>query len=754
MAQFQISQGEMAFHTNYIPSLEAGQYTVHVESAIEDVDTEDYFEDPITQAFEVRAPQFSLLSTEIHAVYPPDDSNARYGKVLPHVVLNKRSLPWERFLIESNPELPWLCLLVFKEGEIDVDEQGNAVLILSTVSSYLKEEPDVLKPNINRGLVAQDVLDSQCQSIKIGADVFKALVPRSEELPYLTHVREIDIDNQAITDVSEPGWFSVVVGNRFLDSGEDGNKYFIHLVSLEGFDEHLEGADIPKNEIQLVSLYNWKCVSQPELGKSFAELAENFVEQSEGDPERLLLRRYIDVPEDPDAATAQALERLNNGYVPISHQLATGETTFAWYRGPFTPVMPQEIPRDNKVYHYPSADSAMIYDKASGVFDQSYAAAWTLGRLLALAHGAFSQAVFRYRKQSYAIIGKIADGLKDQPQHLRGNLSGIVKSKGAINEFKQRLKANVGKSLTTLFTHIDLDVPPIALKSKEPPSHPVSLTQQLLSNPSLYSIIQDEISADDEDTITRWLARKQLLYDVPFNHLVADENWLPVEALRFFYLDQNWIDMLIDGALSVGVQSSKDVSFNQLMREQMGQKAQNKASVIRKQLLRGTQNEPGDTDKRPVAGLLIRSALVSGWPGLVVKGHIGDSDVGLLRMDHLSDSVLLCLFADIPETITLSEPDQGLCFGVEDEFKIILRNLKPPVGHPIEGEIFPESDKGFTQFYRPTQNAIGGSVLNINAGAESLISNMKAIHGELSPAEFAIQMVKAPEQLSFDPNPK
>ena len=54
------------------------------------------------------------------------------------------------------------------------------------------------------------------------------------------------------------------------------------------------------------------------------------------------------------------------------------------------------------------------------------------------------------------------------------------------------------------------------------------------------------------EQISKWLGRLRLLKGVPFNYLVPDERMLPPESIRFFYLDINWIDSLLDGAFSIG----------------------------------------------------------------------------------------------------------------------------------------------------------------------------------------------------------
>jgi len=58
--------------------------------------------------------------------------------------------------------------------------------------------------------------------------------------------------------------------------------------------------------------------------------------------------------------------------------------------------------------------------------------------------------------------------------------------------------------------------------------------------------------------IVRFLAQLRLLEGVPFSYLVPDAELIPVETIRFFYLDRNATDALVQGALSVGTVNSAD----------------------------------------------------------------------------------------------------------------------------------------------------------------------------------------------------
>ena len=54
--------------------------------------------------------------------------------------------------------------------------------------------------------------------------------------------------------------------------------------------------------------------------------------------------------------------------------------------------------------------------------------------------------------------------------------------------------------------------------------------------------------------VLRFVLDLYYLINVPVHYLLTDPSHLPDESLRFFYVDQNWINALVDGALSLGNQ--------------------------------------------------------------------------------------------------------------------------------------------------------------------------------------------------------
>jgi hypothetical protein len=128
----------------------------------------------------------------------------------------------------------------------------------------------------------------------------------------------------------------------------------------------------------------------------------------------------------------------------------------------------------------------------------------------------------------------------------------------------------------------------------------------------------------------------------PFNYLVPDERMLPVESIRFFWVDPLWVDCLLKGAFSIG-------------------------ETIELTPLNHCQSL---AENRQMTGFLLRSEVVAGYPGLLVDGYPSsesssetDTKLELLRMERLSENVLLCLFAGEVKRVTIYQKPETLHFG-------------------------------------------------------------------------------------------
>jgi len=726
--------GEIQFYDHYLPGLEAATYQIEVKHTIDVPDADTY---DVKQSVVVRAPQFSLDPQLVHAVYPAAETQGQFEHVLPHVVLADRLLPWERKLVGLPTGTPWMALLVCSENELLPGDAGsNTRTTTRTVGDLLAPDPLVLKPNLPQ--VTGDDLRQKCRTIDLSSDLFLATMPRPADLPYLAHCRQVDTTNQANGKSSGGDWFSVVVANRFPAAPAPGQaggiRNLVHLVSLEGYEAYLSGTvPFPKVDndpsrtktIRMVSLASWLFTCQSDDLQTFTALAQLLAGRSG------LLRLPVP-PSRPASADPAALvrQRLADGYVALSYHTSTGQDTFAWYRGPFSPVLSDLV---EKADPYSSASGATIFDRASGAFDLSLAAAWQIGRSLALRDATFARHLLAFRRAGHHLIDLLLERLHADHLDTPADLQELLGQDLVEQKFLSLLRANLPERAQA---QAQTNAMPLATpRVRRTALDPVQELRELLARPDVGTLLK-QTTQEDLASIALWLARLMLLYNVPFDHLVPNPNLLPTDSIRFFYLDLNWLEALVDGALSAGVQTSRDTLYQGLIRDTLQQAALVEMQALRDHIRGSDTGKPTVDNLTALSGVLVRSSLISGWPGLTVDARQNGQALKILRMDHLAPDVLLCLFLDVPDTLALIEPQQGLRFGVDDAWNIALRSLSAPLGTPT-GKLLN------TPNYRRAQDS---RVLDMGTlvGAAGQTLGLA-----LGPADLAIQMVLLPEQAMF-----
>jgi hypothetical protein len=161
-----------------------------------------------------------------------------------------------------------------------------------------------------------------------------------------------------------------------------------------------------------------------------------------------------------------------------------------------------------------------------------------------------------------------------------------------------------------------------------------------------------------------WLARLRLLEGVPFAYLVADERLLPLESIRFCFLDRNWVDAAVDGALAAGTGTVRERAH--LRARHAGIRAAVDAAERNVWAAKAHPDRPWeDAAAEVVTGFLLRSRAVAGWPGLHVRASRAGADVRPLRVERLAPAVLLVLFDGLPDQVLIEEPRQGLQLGFD-----------------------------------------------------------------------------------------
>lgn len=552
---------KVEFIQNHVPAMESGVYRIHVEQAVSGGTIPGTSTSTADAAFAVTGERYSYLAPkDVFGVFPPVGHTGDFQNVLPHVTVNRSTLPWERMPDGATRGVPWLALLLLRDSDfagIAYSQRPRPQVItvqdLNTPSSVIFPQP---KPE-----PAQDPND-KVTVIDLPRSVLAPILPRKSDLAFLAHVRQPkDGDGNALGDE-----LATVFCNRLPQNGGTSTAY---LVSVEDRYSNGDEFDAPGTGdgdlIRLVCLQSFTFAC-PDETESFTEILLKL----DHNPSTLSLP--------PTGKDTNADSRLAAGYVPMPHKLREGDQTVSWYRGPLVPGSLSATDEAADVLNLPiqAADAILRYDSSTSMFDVSYAAAWELGRVLTLQNKGVSTALYNWKRSTAQSLWQDEQAVEHLP-----------------------------------------------LQGKN-------------TNPSV------------PDAVATWFQRLSLLQGIPFNYLVPDERMLPVESIRFFTIDPHWIESLLDGAFSIGRVTSKDMN----------------------------QDKPSTTPYANLSGFLLRSCVVSGWPGLLVDGYdqvITDGNIvpdqpplTLLRMDRLSPNVLLCLFSGDVKTVDIHLAPETMHFGVDD----------------------------------------------------------------------------------------
>jgi hypothetical protein len=249
----------------------------------------------------------------------------------------------------------------------------------------------------------------------------------------------------------------------------------------------------------------------------------------------------------------------------------------------------------------------------------------------------------------------------------------------------------------------------------------------------------DTTGPDVPEEVLSWLTRLRLLNGVPFAYLMAHEQLLPPESIRFFYVDRNWTDAAVDGALSVGTITSRDRAQLHSVYQELRSRLDEEERQSFQRLIGAVPTTPSQPGQAEVmTGFLLRSRAVSGWPGLHVDAYDGrdqDHTIGIVRIERLAPAVLLVLFDGIPGYLTITEPRQGIQFGVDvdptagSKRRIRIRNddgteMEDSEGDPIREPVpFRSGSPGvihWVELAHRIQAHVGGSVSSGEMGLQML----------------------------------
>ena len=384
--------GFVTFEQSHQPTLAVGDYEIVVEQSVKvairtagrpDVRTDgaDY---TATRYFTIAGERFELKPTDIHSVFPPDGNLGQHDNVLPHIILNRSTLPWERTAeryAAGEPKqvtgVPWLALLLFDE-----DQKPAPRIVAASELENPPASPRFPKIELETGQKSTD----QVTVIDVPQRVLKAIMPSSDELKLLAHAR-FGSNNKGDAVGDE---LAIIIANRLPKPARTSTA---HLVSLEGrFDK--VAADSQKYAfswgtsddelIRLITLKSWTFACEQEK-KSLSQLLTELNQQ----PDAIGTLRL------PRSSVQNVEKFFAKGYVALPHHLRHGDESASFFHGPFMPG------KHTSAVNLPArcADELVRYDTDIAMFDVSYAAAWEVGRLLALQDKEISTGLYQWKRR-------------------------------------------------------------------------------------------------------------------------------------------------------------------------------------------------------------------------------------------------------------------------------------------------------------------------------------------------------------------
>ena len=628
-----------SFQAYHYPALEAGEYLVEQKlEVVSGYAGQSVFQADSQRIF-IAGERFNIPPHLVYSAFPPRDNEGLYTVVLPHIELVRSTLPWERSasLNDNKERTPWLALLIVVDDELD---GVNARLGVTKISDYIdlhqyKKELEV------------DTDNTELPLLLAKAGFLKKLLPTIADLKLLTHVRTVKNKDQ-VSMANIPSERAVIVGNRIPVPGK---KYTALLVSLESRYRNNE-FDYKTNKngfVQLAVLYKW----------NFTSIADQLYKADAAALSRIMqLNQQF-----PDDNWNAVVAKLNKQTGPDKKApLIRGRQEF-WNYLTNNKILPKTTDAKRKELIL----SACTFEAA------------TLRSLLEnLNVAAFNLPLFENKAETAEINKYLQFGAVALPHNLRAGGNTVSWYRGPLIPFDAKFPP-FDKEITQ--QHADelmqfnsstglLDLTYSAawelgrlLFINEPKliqqlqrwkleySQELRLEQQRLDFPHLSSFMSKTEPELFPESVAGFLAECLKLRNIPYNYLISDERLLPDESLRFFKVDDLWLKALMYGALSLG--------------ESIAMKKTNE--IIDNIIADSNKNIPITASNKAFVkyGVMIRSEVIAGWPGLQVEAYLGELNIALFHKVYLSDEVMLCLFANTFDRLVFYLPQGASHFGFE-----------------------------------------------------------------------------------------
>ena len=399
------------------------------------------------------------------------------------------------------------------------------------------------------------------------------------------------------------------------------------------------------NKTRLISLKKWSFHSVDERKGNFTDLVSNCRHGA------IRYKADYGSKQLSDKAKSLLSQRGDQAFSLLPHHLTDGSSHASWYRGPLIPF--EKKRKENYFIH----QNAFLDREAKGN-DLSYRAAWQLGQLLALQNQIFVQK------------------LQSWKQTILGKPSG----------------ANASLKIDQVLSVLDQ-------------SHLLNFKQEQNADKSKPA---SEEEASDA-AVKKWMTELSLLHHLPYYYLIPSDQLIAADKqgeIAYFYIDPEWIDHLMSGAMSFVFLGSTQISND---------------------LLVAVQKLMAEIPQQTISGFVLQSSVVKDWPKMEIAAKLGEADVHLIRRENLNDHILMALYDGSIDQVSFAEPFQALHFGFENDGTRKISQTK------------------IKQTWRWEES----KVLDINKLVQQIAEALQQPIGQLMPSAFAFNMVDSADRVIF-----
>lgn len=640
---------------------------------------------------------WEILAGKADFLEGPIDPDPRLNTEIDGQPLKRNLVPWvalvvfdpEELHFESIDELLKLKVTGFNTAD-DLKLQDPKGIFKMKVSDYFQLDPsslvnydedDAAFAEVKSTPGNVDIIFPEKQLVKdiFGGSTTLSFPPPANSVPgsapttkvmstieaqkYLAHVRHINTIGFPDAGVEEEGLFSIVVSSR---TGKlnitQPHTQVCHLVSIEHLHSTMNSWSESSNNavpgrLGMVSLFSWIYTALPPNPVNFVDTVRHLVTN-----QQMLAvdRALIGKVDTTTPVSSVVTQRLKEGYTLARWRTQSGEETAAFNRGPLVPgPVPYPVAKDIVDCSNTSQDY-QILDPATGLMDLSYSSAWQIGKTLAISDTSFSSALMRFRSLVH-----------NSSVHETQMAVSSMQTKGTSIRQMQRLVGNLQKMSAGKTGEPDRFRPPtkraFAPALQDPELKPLlqaNVQSAVTFNASAGEEIYNEFNLDkgnnsDWAIVHSWLCEKLCLGGIPPQYLLPEPAYLPPESLRFFHIDDFWLDCFIDGALSVAnhLDSDDDVTRRQIKET---------FNVYLENIVPRAGYKP----QIPCYGFLIRSQLIKAMPDLRItvtwqpvldaSGKVVNDDrASVCRWTKWDDETLMALVDRQPEeleSVVLAQP--------------------------------------------------------------------------------------------------